>query len=172
MFTFKGVSAASMGIQCLPFTRVFHAPERVQQTVIPGKSGTYDYTDNTYDNGSVSISAVYWGSTAPTTLRAVAAWLTGSGQLIFDDEPDKAYTASVIEGFDVNRNHFEDSFTISFTVFPFAESIGYNQLQAAAEILPYSQSVSANGTADSPCIIRITAVTDIDNLMIIKQKLI
>lgn len=171
MFSFNGQQDIDMGIFCLPYSRVFHPAERVIQTAIAGKSGTYDYTDNTYDNGMITVSCVYIGSRTETDLRTTAAWLTGDGQLVFDSEPDKAYRASVIQGFDASIDCFEDTFDIAFTVFPLVESIETNLVQQGSVILPYQHNIQTVGTAETPCVIRIHAVTDVTDLSILRVNL-
>ena len=171
MFSFNAIQDTEMGILCLPYSRVFHPAERVVQTAIAGKSGTYDYTDNTYENGSISVSCVYIGSRTLTDIRNTAAWLTGEGQLVFDDEPDKAYKARVMQGFDASIDCFEKTFTIEFTVFPFAESIDYNVVERNAVVLPYSVNVQTIGTAETPCIIKINAITTVTDLSILRTNL-
>lgn len=152
MFKFKGIQDSTMGIQALPYSRTLKAEQRVVQTYIQGRNGTYDWSDGTYANGTISIPVMYFGSTAPATIRAVAAWLSGSGDLVFDDEPEKHYEAHLYNTVDIERALFEDSFEITFTVFPFAMSA----LNTKTKTLTSSGdeiTVTTAGTAKTPCLI-------------------
>lgn len=152
MFTWKGIKDSAMGINALPYSRTLTPAQRVIQTYIQGRDGTYNWTDGTYDNGMISIPCIYFGSTAPETIRQVAGWLTGSGPLIFDDEPDKYYQAYIYDAQEVERNLYEDSFTLSFIVFPFA----LGAPQTVSQDLTYSGeaiTINVEGTANTPCVI-------------------
>lgn len=170
MFSFKGVKDIDMGINALPYTRTLHPAQRVQQTYIQGRDGTYDWSDDTFDNLKIAIPCVYFGSQAPETLRQVAAWLRGTGQLVFDDEPERYYQASLYESVDLSRALFEDSFTLTFVAFPFQLSFP----KAAAGVLPNSGgklNIVSDGTAKTPCTITITNTgTDIINSITIAHN--
>ena len=167
MFTFKGKTASEMGINVLPFSRTLRAEKRLVQTYIQGRDGTYDWSDGTYANGRIEIPCRYFGSTAPQSLRAVAAWLNGSGVLSFADEPDKHYRATMIDAITREQMLFEDSFTLTFSVFPFA--LGAKQT-VTADLTQSGGSITANvdGTADTPPRITFknTGNATIDNLVI------
>ena len=152
MFSFKGVQDSAMGIMALPYSRPLKAEQRVVQTYVQGRNGTYDWSDGTFANGTISIPVRYFGSTAPATLRAVAAWLSGSGDLVFDDEPEKHYEAKLYESIDVARELFEDGFDITFTVFPFAMST-LNTRQKTLTSSGEEMAVTTAGTAKTPCLI-------------------
>lgn len=167
MFSFKGVQDSSMGVKALPYSRSLKAQQRVVQTYIQGRNGTYDWSDGTFANATISIPCAYFGSTAPASLRAVAAWLSGSGDLVFDDEPDKHYEAHLYQAIDVDRIAYEDGFEIVFSVFPFAMST----LNTETAELTYSGEevvVETKGTAPTPCLITFTntGATTINNLVI------
>lgn len=167
MFSFKGVQDSTMGVMALPYSRSLKAQQRAVQTYIQGRNGTYDWSDGTFANGTITIPCKYFGSTSPTTLRAVAAWLSGSGDLVFDDEPDKHYEAKLYQSIDVDRELFEDGFDIVFTVFPFAMST----LNTKHQVLTSSGeevTVKTNGTAKTPCLITFinTGSETINNLTI------
>ena len=104
---------------------------------------------------------------APQSLRQVAAWLNGSGQLIFDDEPDLYYQAQLWPGCNVSRNLYEDSFELVFVVFPFA----FSQAQTIEFNLSSSgvaSSLTVGGTASTPCRLIITnnGKSTINNILV------
>ena len=61
--------------------------------------------------------------------RDVAHWLSGQGRLIFDDEPDKVYNASLTEYVGIEQIHLLPiaGVSITFDCQPLAESLYYNQ---------------------------------------------
>ena len=170
MFSFKGKSAASMGVNCLPYTKILHAQQRHYNFDIPGKSGNYVQVDGSYTDGSITIPCVFMNTQTNNTIRDVALWLSGSGALIFDAEPDKAYRATAYSSIESAVGFFEDTFTVNFRVFPFAQSLDYQQEQAFAQTMPYTITPTIKGTQATPCIIRITALTDIDTITITKTS--
>ena len=156
-----------MGIMALPYSRTLKPQQRVIQTYIQGRNGTYDWSDGTFANGEITIPVRYFGSTAPATIRAVAAWLSGSGELIFDDEPDKHYEAHLYNTIDVERELFEDGFEITFTVFPFAMS-ALNTKHQAVTASGETITVTTQGTAKTPCLITFinTGSETVNNLTV------
>lgn len=160
MFTFKDVTSGSMGVHVLPYSRVFHPAQRVIQTYVQGRSGTYDQSDDSYENGTISLSCVFFPTQAAVTLRDVAAWLVGSGELIFDDEPGKVYEASVYQGIDLSQQQFEGAFTIVFTVFPFPHGDTNTVTQTITS--GGGIALTVGGTAQTPCVITIVNRSDSD----------
>lgn len=172
-FSFNGVSAENMGLYVLPYTRPFKAEQRVVQTYVQGRSGTYDYTDESFANGVISIPCVYFGSTAPETIRQIATWLHGTGTLIFDDNPDVYYKASLWTNIDLSEMLFEKQLTLEFTVYPFAFSQN-QQVTATLATSGNSLTVQVGGTAPTPCRIIITnnGQNTLTNLMVMRSSIV
>jgi predicted phage tail component-like protein len=68
---------------------------------VPGRHGSYDFSDNTFEKRIIEIELRYIGTNFAelrTRARQIAYWLSGfSGtkNLIFSDEPDKQYIAKI-----------------------------------------------------------------------------
>lgn len=76
-----------------------------------------------YDNRMVSVEFVYLSMDTEyihARKRLIAGWLSGQGQLIFDDEADKYYNAKVYDGLSLNQEIGKASFTVNFECEPFA----------------------------------------------------
>ena len=106
-FTFNNVHSRDMGVVFKSDDRTLLPAKRITQYKIPGKSGTYDIADG-YDNRQISCTVAFVGAGnayagVRQTARAVAEWLSGDGLLIFDDEPEKAYSAKVIDGIGIEQ---------------------------------------------------------------------
>jgi len=167
MFSFNGISDIDMGVQVYGLNRQIRAAKHVVQTRIPGRSGTHDATDNSYDNITITMDCVYLGDAAPTFARQVAAWLSGSGALILDDEPDKTYQATVWSEISSDQLITIREFSLEFTCYPFAASAS-TQVQKTIQSSSDTVQIQAQGTAATPCRIVINNIGDttIHNLRI------
>lgn len=100
----------------------------------------------------------------------VAEWLSGDGLLIFDDEPEKAYSAKVIDGIGIEQIAVTGHCSVTFLCEPFAESIGYNQKAVQSVSLPDTVTINVKGTQETDGLIYITARGTITNLTVTRLK--
>ncbi len=99
---------------------------RKRQLVIPSKHGVYDFGDNTNDVRVISVKFTYTEADLNSLrlkARAVAAWLSGEGQLIFDDEPDKYYQAKVYTSVKISDTAYTAEFSVQFECQPMAQYV-------------------------------------------------
>ena len=120
-FTFKGIHSSHYGIVYKPESRVLMPTARRNTVVVPGRSGVYSQTDGDYDERIESFVCgfVKRGATlSATTARQIAGWLSGTGKLVFDEEPHLFYLATIIDAppLSLHRNYAE--FTITYTANP------------------------------------------------------
>ena len=110
------------------------------QYTIPGRSGTYDIEDGYRQPRNHSRSLVYresWNYPGVRSrARAVAAWLSGEGLLVFDDEPERGYQAKVIDGVSIEQIAITGHCEVVFACSPFAESLEYRQQDAPSVLSP------------------------------------
>ena len=102
-------------------------------------------------------------------IRDIAKWLsTNDVPLIFDDEPDKAYTASIDAGLSLTNLMRWGQCELTFNCQPFAQSVQY--LTETKDITNNNDTmtVDVKGTQDTPCIITIKNIgaTDIKGITI------
>lgn len=173
-FTFNNVHSAEMGVVFKSVDRTLLPAKRVTQYTIPGKSGTYDIEDG-YENRDISCTVAFVGTNymyqgVRTKARAVAEWLSGEGLLVFDDEPEKAYSAKVIDGISIEQIAITGHCEVTFQCRPFAESIGYNQQVAASVSLPHTETINVIGTQETDGLIYVTARGAITNLTVTRLK--
>lgn len=164
-----------MGVYWRSIDRSLLPEKRVVRYEIPGRDGYYEAGTDTYSNREISGTISFLGAskdflTLRTKARAVAAWLAGEGSLVFDDEPDKAYTAKVIGGISLEQLARSGSCSVTFDCEPFAEALTYSEQQSTGKALPHTETVTVVGTADTPCIITITAKTNITGDLVITRK--
>ena len=91
-FSFKGVHSSKFGIYTQDQSRTLLPPKREGKITIPGRSGYYDDVGAVYNERAESVLCSFVcpeGKTVPEVCREIAYWLSGSGRLIFDREPDK-----------------------------------------------------------------------------------
>ena len=116
-FTEFGIIAKSVKRPLLPTLKK-------KQLVIPGRHGSYDFGDNTFDNRTISVLLQFVGQNINDLrlqARNIAAWLSGGyTPLTFDDEPDKYYLARVYDGIDLNSFALAGEATVTFECMPFA----------------------------------------------------
>lgn len=167
VFSFGGITDQAMGVQVQGITRVIKPAKRNIQTVIAGRSGTYDTTANAYDSIQIVMDCMYVGNNAPLFARQMALWLSGTNDLIIADEPDKTYTATVWADIPEDYVFSLRHFTLTFTCQPFARS----EAQQESRVITTSGGgmlIDVDGTAPTPCriIIQNTGTTTITNLTI------
>lgn len=167
VFSFGGITDLSMDVLVTGITRAIKPPKRVVQTVIAGRSGTYDTTPDAYDNTQIVMDCMYTGTNPATFSRQMASWLSGTNDLIIADEPDKIYTATVWveipEDYVFTLRHF----TLTFTCQPLARS-ETKQVEGVITVSGGGLSFEVEGTAPTPCriIIRNTGSTTITNISV------
>lgn len=137
---------------------------------IGGRSGSYDYSDPVYEERIESLTCYFIKRGFDTTneqSREIAKWLSGTGPLIFDDEPDVMYTATVINAPNLKRRVQYGEFEVQFVYNPpFGEDLINHQATYVGSVLPLNIVVSCDGTVDTPCRVRLIAKTNITSLTI------
>lgn len=169
--TFNHVSSKDMGVYWQTQDRTLRPAKRVVRYEIPGRDGYYEGDLQTYDNRLISGVISFFGSERDfPALRAkardVAQWLSGSGPLVFSDEPDKYYQAKVIDSIPLEHLARSGRCSVVFDCQPFAESLELSEQVSEIVSLPHTETVTVTGSRDTPCIIYITAGANITNLTI------
>lgn len=161
--TFRNIHSSTFKIGVKSVNRSVLPSLRKNEFTIPGRHGTIDYGLNTYEKRNIPVKISVAESVTfeelRDTVRDIAKWLSGKGLLIFDDEPDKAYQASVYEPVDADQL-LEclpyEAFTVTFECQPFAESLEYRGVNTPHITTQTKEiSLTVNGTAETGCIITI-----------------
>lgn len=171
-FSFRGVHSSKFGIYTKDQSRVLLPPRREGKIIIPGRSGYYDAVKkSTYDERLESILCSFVKpeeKTVPEVCREIAYWLSGTGRLIFDNEPDKYYTAKISGGPPMAQHLKYGEFTLTWSYnppFAFGETIT-QQIANGENVIDYQ------GTAETPCVIVLknASASDIVNVSITAIK--
>lgn len=103
-FKFKGVDSRDMGVIVQEYPPDVRPEERVEAQPVPGRDGVLHLTDwedrPVYENVKQKLRLLL----APSAdLTAVRVWLTGSGDLVYGNDPGRARRARVVDAFDMQR---------------------------------------------------------------------
>lgn len=171
-FSYANTHSSSLGVFIKSDNRTIAPELRKNEFIIPGRHGTIDYGLNTYGKRLISIQINLVKTTMPDLrqqARDIAQWLSRSGMLVFDDEPDKAYQAKVYSNIDIEQIATRGIAVVVFECQPFAESLEYRQVNIPSiTTSPYEVPVQVNGTSETGCIITIknTGATSISGITI------
>lgn len=161
-FTFRNTHSSSYNIGARSIDRSVIPARRKNEFIIPGRHGSIDFGSNTYETRLIALEIGLVDNKNFETLRAsardIARWLSGDGMLIFDDEPDKAYQASLFEYVGIEQVQLIPAGRLSvvFECQPFAESLEYRQVNIPSiTTSPYEVPVQVDGTSETGCIITI-----------------
>lgn len=96
----NGTDSRQMGLVISTPPRMYPA-ERVESITVPGRPGSLLRPEGVgiYDPYTLSIQAANRRTVNPS---ALLAWLRGSGELVLSTEPDRIYSARIINGGQLN----------------------------------------------------------------------
>lgn len=169
-FTFKNIHSSKFNICFSTDSRTLMPQLRRNTLTIGGRSGTYDYSHSVYEERTESLTCYFIKRDFPSTneqSRQIAQWLSGTGPLIFDDEPNVMYTATVVNAPSLKRRAQYGEFEVQFVYNPpFGEDLTNQQSTHIGSVLPLNIIVESGGTVDTTCRVRLIARTDISSLTI------
>ncbi|MFA6809065.1 MAG: distal tail protein Dit [Eubacteriales bacterium] len=177
-FTFRNIHSSNFKIGAKSIDRSIIPAKRKNEFVIPGRHGTIDFGNHTYETRPISVEIGLIRNSSFGELREsarqIAKWLSGEGLLIFDDEPDKAYQASVYDYIGIEQIELMPAgrLNVVFECQPFAESLEYRQVNVPSITdNAYEIKVNVSGTAETCCIITIknNGTSDINNITLIRK---
>jgi len=104
-FIFNGESSLNYGIKVPELPPRMRAPRRTVKTIIPGRSGTYTYNEKNDGEYVYESYLQSWEIVIKDErdIDKALEWLSGSGEIIFSDELDKAYTVDFSEQISLSR---------------------------------------------------------------------
>jgi len=171
-FTFRGIHSSRFGICTQDQSRALIPPRREGRLTIPGRSGYYDGILSTvYDERVEEILCGFVkpkDMTIPEACREIAYWLSGTGRLIYDKEPDKAYQARLSGAPPMEQHLHYGQFTLTWSCNP-PFAVGRT---VTLPIQTGRNAVQYRGTAEAPCVIllRNNSSWNIQNLRITAVK--
>ena len=117
-FVWNGVDSRDMGVWVSELPAPTRAAERVTEVTVPGRAGTLLLTqgENVHEG---YLKECIITAKAEADFAALLTWLSGSGEAIFSNEPDRVYFASIAAEVRFSRNgNSLKTATIPFFVHP------------------------------------------------------
>ncbi len=87
-FRFNDIDSRQMGVRVTKMPETVRAERRVERVEIAGRNGSLHVDEGTYSSYDRTMECALINR---RRLDEVAAWLVGSGKMIFSTEPDKVY---------------------------------------------------------------------------------
>ncbi len=121
--SFKGVTAADMGVVVLDYPPIIKPQARIKTVTVPGRSGTLTLHDSevVYEPVDKTIRCRMLSTASQV---AVTAWLSGAGDLILGNEPLYRYTARVVDAVSYEKimpGYVDRVFDVTFVCQPWKE---------------------------------------------------
>lgn len=172
-FAFDGRHASEFGVKASSISRVAKPARRVYKTEIAGRDGVYSTSDDTYSEISVTVACDYIGRNVRSAARNIAQWLAKKGELCFDDEPERYYSAEIEGEIPLEEELQLGHFTLNFLCFPFARSLAHQQDFTITKS-GQTQQISVGGTTNTPCtiLLRNNGTTTIQNIRIERRSVL
>lgn len=99
---------------------------KISQVDISFLDGKFNLSkEPVYDNRTITVNMSFVSSNLEyiqNKKREIAGWLSGGGQLVFDDEPNKFYNANIFQSLSFAQDNGRVDFSISFECESFALS--------------------------------------------------
>lgn len=150
-FKYKGIDSRQMGIIITSMPPVTRAEQRMETLIIPGRSGSLHIFDGGYANYTKTMECAI---RSRQHIDEMAAWLTGSGELILSNEPDKVYRVHIANTLDIEQMMLAfQKFQLHFDTYPFKYSV--NAFGEQLTLTKSPQTIFGAGTYPSEPIITI-----------------
>ena len=161
-FQWKGERSTLIkyGLYVVSHPSIIIPDERLRHVEVPGRSGTLTQFegDGVYNDYIASVECLI---RSPATIPAVAAWLKGSGEVIFGNQPDvfyKARVANQIELAQVMRGRPHRTCIVNFRCEPYRYLPSGNTQQTVSA---NNSAITNPGTASSEPLIRVNGTGDV-----------
>lgn len=152
---YNGVTNTEVGAELVDIDIPSRAGQQAETLTIPGRVSPLlrIYPQRDAYSITVTLRMLY-----DADLSAVYSWLTGSGDLITSDEPDKRYTAYACDTVSISRlNGVYRSITVRFQCSPFAYAIANDPV----ELTSSPAQIQTIGTMYSEPLIELTGTGDV-----------
>lgn len=146
-FKFKGIDSRQMGVIVTKMPDTYRPERRVESITIAGRHGSLHTDEGVYESYDRTMECAL---KKRAKLDEVAAWLVGSGDMVFSTEPDKVYKVMISNKISISQmmRTFQ-KFMVTMDTQPFKYSVNAFgdtlELQKAAKVLNigtvYSQPI-------------------------------
>lgn len=175
-FTWKGHDSRIMGLWVQQLPPITRPPMRYQEITIPGRPGALTLLEGT-DIYEPYVREMKIMPRPGADIYAIMRWLTGSGQIVFSNEPDRKQTARIYDEVSFQKEFAtQRSAVIRFLCDPFKESL-YDTESISVDLTQSSYTLACQGdviaypkfelTGTGSCSLYVNsneiAFTDLDN---------
>ena len=118
-FSFKGISCRDYSVRMVSPPARLHPSRKGEYIGIPGADGELWFDGGGYDPIFISVHCIAEDN---LNIDDINAWLSGKGDLIFGDEPERVYKASITGEYARNNLYGVmrgQEFTVSFDCEPY-----------------------------------------------------
>lgn len=175
-FIFRGRHSDELGVGVKSTNRTVTPERRKKEFTILGRSGSLELPSDEYNKRHITVDIGIVNNDKFEDLRSqvrqVASWLSGNGYLIFDDEPTKAYEASVYDAIDLEQWELMSKgvASVTFECQPFAVSKDLNrQLKQGTSSVNLTITNHGNATTCGEITIKNTGSTNINKITITRK---
>ncbi|ENK0839195.1 phage tail family protein [Clostridium botulinum] len=98
-FIWKGIHSNEKGLKIISLPNITTSERREEKIIVPGKDGYLTQSDGSYEG---EVKPVEF-DIKHDNFDDIKAWLNGSGEVIFSNEPDRYYKARIINKLDLAR---------------------------------------------------------------------
>ena len=98
-FVWKGIHSNEKGLKIISLPNITTPEKREEKIIIPGRDGYLTQSDGSYEGEVKPVEFDYFDD----RFDDIKQWLTGSGEVIFSNEPDRYYKARIINKLDLAR---------------------------------------------------------------------
>ncbi|BDR67198.1 hypothetical protein K144312032_14260 [Clostridium tetani] len=164
-FVWRGIHSNEKGLKIISLPNITTPEKREEKIIIPGRSGYLTQSDGSYEGEVKPVEFDYFDN----RFDDIKQWLTGSGEVIFSNEPDRYYKARIINKLDLARvlEKFHSGI-IQFDCQPFGYDLNNNLI-----IIDKPISIYNEGTYESQPYMKIFGTGDVSlniNNKVIKLK--
>lgn len=120
-FKFKGIDSRQMGVIVTKMPATVRPKRRVESIEIAGRNGSLHTDEGTFDSYDRTMECAL---KRREKLDEVAAWLVGSGEMIFSTEPDKVYQVMISNQVSISQMmRMFQKFMVTMDTQPFKYSV-------------------------------------------------
>ncbi len=99
-FKFNGIDSREMGVIVTAMPDTVRPEKRVSSITIPGRNGNLHFDEGVYES---YLRTMECAIIKRAKIDEIAAWLVGSGNMIFSTEPDKVYKVFIANKIDITQ---------------------------------------------------------------------
>lgn len=155
-FKFKGIDSRQMGVIVTAMPETVRPERRVESITIAGRHGSLHTDEGVYESYDRTMECAI---KKRAKLDEIAAWLVGSGEMIFSTEPDKVYKVMIANKISIAQmmRTFQ-KFMVTMDTQPFKYSV--NAYGDTLELITQTK-IKGSGTVYSEPIITVYGSGDI-----------